>query len=124
MLSKEQLDEQRKEFAVGLLAKGYKRSEAARLIQEQHNVSTATAYRLLRSAEQTMPPDYHQVNNNLGTLDPLAEVEALYRRQIKANKDDEARKTIALIHRIRMDTIRLQPYDLMEIEESKQAIPF
>ena len=124
MLSKEQVEEQRKQSAVELLAKGYKRSDAARLLQEQHKVSPATAYRLLRLAEQTMPPDYHQVNNNFGTLDPLAEVEALYRRQIKANETGEARKTIALLHRIRMDTIRLQPYDLMEIEESKQAIPF
>ena len=124
MLSKNQLEEQRKQFAMELLAKGYKRSDAARLIQEQHNVSTATAYRLLRLAEQTMPPDYHQVNNNLGTLDPLAEAEALYRRQLKANEDGEARKTLALVHRIRLDNVRLQPYDLMEIEQSKQAIPF
>jgi hypothetical protein len=124
MLSKEQIEEQRKQSAVELLAKGCKRSDAAKLLQEQHKISSATAYRLLRLAEQTMPPDYHQVSTNLGTLDPLAEVEALYRRQIKANENAEARKTIALLHRIRMDTIRLQPYDLMEIEESKQAIPF
>ena len=124
MLSKNQIEEQRKQFAMELLAKGYKRSDAARVIQEQHNVSPATAYRLLRLAEQTMPPDYHQVNNNLGTLDPLAEAEALYRRQLAANEDGEARKTLALVHRIRLDTVRLQPYDLMEIEQSKQAIPF
>ncbi len=109
--------------AVEMLKDGQPRAMVAAKLQSEHNVSRATAYRLIREAERTLPVEYHQLAGAAGMLDTLAESQRHYEAALLAGDEKEVRHWLTIVHRFQLDIGRTRPFDIWEEAQSKTAAP-
>ena len=109
--------------AVEMLKEGQARAVVAAKLQSEHNVSRATAYRLIREAERTLPVEYHQLAGAAGMLDTLAESQRHYEAALLAGDDKEVRHWLTIVHRFQLDIGRTRPFDCWEEAQSKATAP-
>ncbi len=109
--------------AVEMLKEGQARAVAAAKLQSEHNISRATAYRLIREAERTLPVEYHQLAGAAGMLDTLAESQRHYEAALLAGDDKEVRHWLTIVHRFQLDIGRTRPFDVWEIDQASEDAP-
>ena len=109
--------------AVEMLKDGQPRAVVAARLQAEHTVSRATAYRLIREAERTLPVEYHQLAGAAGMLDTLAEAQRHYEAALLAGDDKEVRHWLTIVHRFQLDIGRTRPFDCWEIEQASEDAP-
>ena len=104
--------------AAELLKAGEPRATVAAILQRDAGVSRATAYRLIRLAEQTLPIEYHQLAGCAGMIDTLAEAQRHYEAALLEGDGAAISKWLGLVHRFQLDIGRTRPYDAWEISQS------
>ncbi len=109
--------------AVEMLKEGQARAVVAARLQGEHSVSRATAYRLIREAERTLPVEYHQLAGAAGMLDTLAESQRHYEAALLAGDDKEVRHWLTIVHRFQLDIGRTRPFDVWEETQAKATAP-
>ena len=116
-------DDKRQAMAAQLLADGQARATVAAVLQRDCGVSRATAYRLIRQAERTLPVEFHQLAGAAGMIDTLAEAQRHYEAALLENDTAAISKWLAMVHRFQLDTARTQPFDLWEVSQASQDLP-
>jgi hypothetical protein len=109
--------------AVEMLKDGQPRAVVAAKLQAEHSISRATAYRLIREAERTLPVEYHQLAGAAGMLDTLAESQRHYEAALLAGDEKEVRQWLAIVHRFQLDIGRTRPFDCWEIDQASEDAP-
>lgn len=113
----------RQTVAAELLSAGEPKASVAATLQRDFNISRATAYRLIRQAEATLPAEYHQPFGRYGTIDPLAEAEQLYGWFKRRGEMAEASRLLPQIFRYRKEYAMSNYHDAWEINQSLQDAP-
>lgn len=109
--------------AVEMLTDGQPRAVVAARLQAEQFVSRATAYRLIREAERTLPVEYHQLAGAAGMLDTLAEAQRHYEAALLGGDEKEIRHWLTVVHRFQLDVGRTRPFDLWEISQASEESP-
>lgn len=106
-----------------MLTDGQPRAVVAARLQAEQFVSRATAYRLIREAERTLPVEYHQLAGSAGMLDTLAEAQRHYEAALLGGDEKEIRHWLTVVHRFQLDVGRTRPFDLWEISQASEESP-
>jgi hypothetical protein len=111
-------------MAADLLTSGNPRAAVAAILQRDCSVSRATAYRLIRQAELTLPVEYHQPSNLAGMIDTLSEAQRHYEAALLAGDDTAVTRWFDRVHRCQLDVNRTHPFDVSEINRSRESVPW
>ena len=111
--------------AKALILSGCSRSLAAGVLQRDHQLSRASAYRYLTEAEASLPAEHHHPSADPYLIDTIQEAQRLYERALA---DEEPlpvlRSLLAMVHRHQLDSGRINPLDNWTASQAEQQLPF